>query len=57
MSKIKRSIKKAVALGYQKKNSAPKVLASGKGESAAKIISLAKEHGVPIKEDEDLIEI
>ncbi|EDP6857477.1 FlhB-like flagellar biosynthesis protein [Campylobacter upsaliensis] len=59
MSKIKRSIKKAVALGYQrkKKESAPKVLASGKGESAAKIISLAKEHGVPIKEDEDLIEI
>ncbi len=58
MSKIKKSIKKAVALGYQKeKNSAPKVLASGKGESAAKIISLAKEHGVPIKEDEDLIEI
>lgn len=41
----------------KRKNSAPKVLASGKGESAAKIISLAKEHGVPIKEDEDLIEI
>lgn len=59
MSKIKKSIKKAVALGYQRerKDSAPKVLASGKGENASKIISLAKEHGVPIKEDEDLIEI
>ncbi len=59
MSKIKRSIKKSCSsrLSKKKKNSAPKVLASGKGESAAKIISLAKEHGVPIKEDEDLIEI
>lgn len=54
----KKSIKKAVALGYdQQRNSAPKVLASGKGESAKKMISLAKEHGVPIKEDEDLVEI
>ena len=55
---MKKAIKKAVALGYQKeKQLAPKVLASGKGENAAKIISLAKQHGVPIKEDEDLIEI
>ncbi|TKX29018.1 FlhB-like flagellar biosynthesis protein [Campylobacter sp. MIT 12-5580] len=54
----KSSIKKAVALGYnQASNQAPKVLATGKGESAAKMISLAKEHGVPIKEDEDLVEI
>ncbi|KGI57009.1 FlhB-like flagellar biosynthesis protein [Campylobacter sp. MIT 97-5078] len=54
----KSSIKKAVALGYnQESNQAPKVLATGKGESAAKMISLAKEHGVPIKEDEDLVEI
>lgn len=51
-------IKKAVALGYDEgKNVAPKVLATGKGESAAKMISLAKEHGVPIKEDEDLVEL
>lgn len=47
-----------MALGYKKEvNNAPKILASGKGESAAKMISLAKEHGVPIKEDEDLVEI
>ncbi len=50
--------KKAVALGYKKeKNAAPKILASAKGEGAAKMISLAKEHGVPIKEDEDLVEL
>ena len=51
-------LKKAVALGYQEQlDNAPKVLATGKGETASKIIQLAKEHGVPIKEDEDLVEI
>ena len=50
--------KKAVALGYNiSQDNAPKVLASGAGEIANKIISLAKEHDMPIKEDPDLIEI
>ena len=50
--------KKAVALGYNRsQENAPKVLASGAGEIANKIISLAKEHDIPIKEDPDLIEI
>ena len=50
--------KKAVALGYNRSHdNAPKVLASGAGEIANKIISLAKEHDIPIKEDPDLIEI
>ena len=50
--------KKAVALGYNRsQDNAPKVLASGAGEIANKIISLAKEHDIPIKEDSDLIEI
>lgn len=58
MAKVKSNIKKAVALGYnEQKSNAPKVLATGKGESATKLISLAKEHGVPIKEDEDLVEL
>lgn len=53
-----KGIKKAVALGYKEElHNAPKVLATGKGETATKMISLAKEHGVPIKEDEDLVEI
>ncbi|TQR32951.1 FlhB-like flagellar biosynthesis protein [Campylobacter sp. MIT 99-7217] len=57
MAKTK-SIRKAVALGYNKElANAPKVLATGKGEQASKLICLAKEHGVPIKEDEDLVEI
>ena len=50
--------KKSVALGYNRsQDNAPKVLASGAGEIANKIISLAKEHDIPIKEDPDLIEI
>ena len=50
--------KKAVALGYNRsQDNAPKVLASGAGEIANKIISLAKEHDIPIKEEPDLIEI
>ncbi len=50
--------KKAVALGYNRsQDNAPKVLASGAGEIANKIINLAKEHDIPIKEDPDLIEI
>ena len=33
------------------------MLASGAGEIANRIIDLAKEHDIPIKEDPDLIEI
>lgn len=56
MAKIK--TKKAVALGYNKsKDNAPKVLASGAGETAKNIINLAKEHDIPIKEDADLVEL
>ncbi|WP_459861483.1 FlhB-like flagellar biosynthesis protein [Campylobacter concisus] len=50
--------KKAVALGYNRsKDNAPRVLASGAGDIANRIIDLAKEHDIPIKEDPDLIEI
>lgn len=51
-------IKKAVALGYnRKKDNAPKILASGKGDIAKKIIEAAKSYEIPIKEDSDLVEI
>ena len=53
-----KKIKKAVALGYNKdRDNAPKVLASGKGEVAKKIIEAAKIHKIPIKEDSYLVEI
>jgi len=50
--------KKAVALKYeQKKDSAPKVVAKGRGWIAEKIIDLARKHGVPLKEDDTLVEV
>ncbi len=51
-------LKKAVALKYdQKKDGAPKVKASGKGDIAKKIIKIAQENNLPIKKDEDLVEL
>jgi len=50
--------KKAVALLYdQNKSTAPKVVASGSNLVAEKIIALALEAGVHIKEDRDLVEL
>ena len=48
----------AVALRYDRaKDSSPRVLAKGRGLIARKIIELAREHNVPIKEDSDLVRI
>lgn len=54
----KDDIKKAVALGYDvEKDHAPKVLAKGKGSLATNIIKIAQENEIPIKKDEDLVEL
>lgn len=48
----------AVALGYdQEKDNAPKVLAKGQDHIAEKIIQLAVDAGIEIRQDADLIEI
>ena len=50
--------KKAVALKYDRlKDSAPKVTAKGQGKVAENIIALALAHGVPVKDDPDLVEV
>jgi len=50
--------KQAVALQYDReKNSAPKVTAKGKGKTAQKIIEIAELNCVPIKKDENLVEL
>lgn len=47
----------ATAIKYDgQKNAAPVVTASGRGEIAEKIIELAREHGIPIKNDPQLAE-
>ncbi len=46
--------KTAVALEYQMGDKAPKVIATGQGHLAEKIIDVAKEADVPIHKDEKL---
>jgi flagellar biosynthesis protein len=54
----KKNVKQAVALKYdKKKDDAPRVVAKGQGRVAEKIIELAKQYDVPIKDDPDLIEV
>ncbi len=51
-------MKKAAALRYdESKDNAPRVIAKGKGQSAKNIIKIAELHNLPIKKDEDLIEL
>ena len=48
----------AVALKYNReKDQAPRVTAKGEGKTAQKIIELAESHEIPIKKDEDLVEL
>lgn len=51
-------MKKAVALRYDReKENAPRIVASGKGSSAENIIKVAELHNLPIRRDEDLVEL
>jgi flagellar biosynthesis protein len=50
--------RKAAALKYQHgTDPVPRLVAKGGGHIADKIIALAKENGIPIHEDKNLIEI
>ena len=54
----KKELEKAVAILYDSQESAsPKVVATGKGEVARRIIEVAKEAGVHIQEDANLVEL
>jgi len=55
---MKKTVKQAAALKYDReRDSAPKVVAKGKGEAAGNIIKIAQLHNLPIKKDEDLVEL
>jgi len=44
------------AIGYDRgADRAPRVLARGRGELAARILEAAEEHGIPIERDPDLL--
>jgi flagellar biosynthesis protein len=54
----RKGLQKAVAIVYDEKNpSAPKVIASGKGVVAEKIVETAREAGIHIHEDPNLVEL
>ena len=47
-----------MALQYQRqRDPAPRIVAKGEGELALKILELAREHGVAVKEDPDLAQL
>jgi flagellar biosynthesis protein len=48
--------KTAVALAYNPGDAAPKILATGKGELAQRIIDTANENKVPVHRDDKLAE-
>ena len=49
---------KAVALEYEpEKNAVPRITASGKGNVAEQILQIAFAHGIPVRQDADLVEI
>lgn len=51
-------MKKAVALRYDPdKENSPRVVATGKGQTAENIIKIAQLHNLPIQEDADLVEL
>ncbi len=53
--KQQEKVKTAVALGYDpNEDGAPRVIASGKGAIADKIIEQAKENKIPVHEDDKL---
>ncbi len=54
MPEEKKKIKQAIALEYNPMEPAPKVVASGRGALAEKIIEKAKEADVPLHQDSKL---
>lgn len=56
MNEEKKKVKTAVALSYDADQDAPKVIASGRGALAEKIIEKAKESHVAVHKDDKLAE-
>lgn len=54
MAEKKEKMKQAIALEYNPEDQAPKVIATGRGALAERIIATAKESNVPIHQDNKL---
>lgn len=55
MTKHSDQLRNAVALAYQANEGAPKVVATGKGLIAEKIIDMARAHGVHVHESREMV--
>ncbi|UCD35264.1 MAG: EscU/YscU/HrcU family type III secretion system export apparatus switch protein [Nitrospiraceae bacterium] len=54
---MKKERSKAAALKYRHgKDSAPRLVAKGRGTVADKIIEIARAQGIPVREDRELVE-
>ena len=53
---VERKVDVAVALHWDG-GPAPRVTAKGRGELARRIVELAREHGVPLEQEPELIEV
>lgn len=57
MATPRRGPRSAIAMRYDlEKDRAPRVVARGKGAVAEKILEIAKQNGIPVHEDAELIE-
>ncbi len=50
-------MRNAVALQYERGDAAPRVVAKGRGSLADRIIEIARDAGVPLYEDTDLVDL
>ncbi|MCF8031231.1 MAG: EscU/YscU/HrcU family type III secretion system export apparatus switch protein [Desulfohalobiaceae bacterium] len=58
MTENKGNKKGAVALQYDRdRDDAPKVAATGRGDTAQRILAEAEKHDIPIRQDPDLLEV
>ena len=57
MSKPDAPMQNAVALAYQNGDSAPKIVAKGRGLIAEQIIARAREHGVFVHESKEMVSL
>lgn len=55
MDDAEHSLRTAVALAYRQDDSAPKIIAKGKGLIAEEIINRAKEHGIYVHESPEMV--
>lgn len=54
---MKKGPEKAAAVKYEHgRDNAPKIIAKGRGKVAEKIVEIAQAHGIPVREDADLVE-